>query len=45
MRSASQIINNRTMVSVRAITEMLGYDVCWHNDTRQVDVTVYATSD
>lgn len=34
----SQIINNRTMVPVRAITEMLGYDVYWHNDTRQVDV-------
>ncbi len=34
----SQIINNRTMVPVRAITEMLGYDVYWHEDTRQVDV-------
>lgn len=34
----SQIINDRTMVPVRAITEMLGYDVYWHNDTRQVDV-------
>lgn len=34
----SQIINNRTMVPVRAIAEMLGYDVYWHNDTRQVDV-------
>ena len=34
----SQIINNRTLGPVRAITEMLGYDVYWHNDTRQVDV-------
>ena len=34
----SQIINDRTMVPVRAITEMLGYDVYWHADTRQVDV-------
>lgn len=34
----SQIINDRTMVPVRAITEMLGYDVYWHGDTRQVDV-------
>lgn len=34
----SQIINDRTMVPVRAITEMLGYDVYWHDDTRQVDV-------
>ena len=34
----SQIINDRTMVPVRAITEMLNYDVKWHSDTRQVDV-------
>ena len=34
----SQIINERKMVPVRAITEMLGYDVYWHEDTRQVDV-------
>ncbi len=33
-----QIINDRTMVPVRAITEMLGYDVYWHEDIRQVDV-------
>ena len=33
-----QLINDRTMVPVRAITEMLGYDVYWHDDTRQVDV-------
>lgn len=34
----SQIINGRTMVPVRAITEMLGYDVYWMEDTRQVHV-------
>lgn len=34
----SQIINDRTMVPVRAITEMLGYDVYWYDDTRQVHV-------
>ena len=34
----SQIINDRTMVPVRAITEMLGYDVNWNADTRQVEV-------
>ncbi|MBR5506707.1 MAG: copper amine oxidase N-terminal domain-containing protein [Clostridia bacterium] len=34
----SQIINDRTMVPVRAITEMLGYDVYWRADKRQVDV-------
>ena len=33
-----QIVNDRTMVPVRAITEMLGYDVYWHSDTLQVDV-------
>lgn len=34
----SQIINDRTMVPVRAITEMLGYDVYWINEKQQVEV-------
>lgn len=34
----SQIINDRTMVPVRAITEMLGYDVRWDADDQQVEV-------
>ena len=34
----SQIINNRTMVPVRAITEMIGYDVKWLGESRQVYV-------
>ncbi len=33
-----QIINSRTMVPVRAITEMLGYDVNWIADKQQVEV-------
>ncbi|MDD4690269.1 MAG: copper amine oxidase N-terminal domain-containing protein [Eubacteriales bacterium] len=34
----SQIINDRTMVPVRAITEMLGYDVNWIESKKQVEV-------
>lgn len=33
-----QIINDRTMVPVRAITEMLGYDVYWIAEKQQVEV-------
>lgn len=36
--AAPQIVNNRTMVPVRAITEMLGYDVKWTESTKQVEV-------
>lgn len=33
-----QIINGRTMVPVRAITEMIGYEVKWINETKQVEI-------
>ncbi|MDD4495808.1 MAG: copper amine oxidase N-terminal domain-containing protein [Eubacteriales bacterium] len=33
-----QIVNDRTMVPVRAITEMIGYDVNWVADKQQVEV-------
>lgn len=33
-----QIVNNRTMVPVRAISEMLGYDVEWFPENQQVEV-------
>ncbi len=33
-----QIINSRTMVPVRAITEMIGYDVTWVPEKQQVEV-------
>ena len=36
--TAPQIINDRTMVPVRAIAEMIGYDVYWHGEKEQVDV-------
>lgn len=34
----AQTINNRTMVPVRAITEMIGYDVYWRAEKKQVEV-------
>ncbi|MDD4689337.1 MAG: copper amine oxidase N-terminal domain-containing protein [Eubacteriales bacterium] len=34
----SQIINSRTMVPVRAITEMIGYDVKWVPEGQKVEV-------
>lgn len=34
----AQIVNDRTMVPVRAITEMLGYDVYWIAEKQQVEV-------
>ena len=45
---APQIINNRTMVPLRAIFESLGADVEWDNDTQTViavkdDITVTTT--
>ena len=39
-----QIVNDRTMVPVRAITEMIGYDVEWIDDKQQVEVYVQDTS-
>lgn len=33
-----QIVNDRTMVPVRAITEMIGYDVNWVAEKQQVEV-------
>ena len=36
--TAPQIINDRTMVPVRAIAEMIGYDVYWRSETNQVHV-------
>lgn len=33
-----QIVNERTMVPVRAITEMIGYDVNWVSEKQQVEV-------
>lgn len=36
--ASPQIVNGRTMVPVRAITEMIGYDVNWVADKRQVEV-------
>ena len=33
-----QVINDRTMVPVRAISEMLGYDVKWIEEKEQVEV-------
>lgn len=33
-----QIVNDRTMVPVRAITEMIGYDVNWVPEKQQVEV-------
>lgn len=33
-----QIVNDRTMVPVRAITEMLGYDVNWLAEKQQVEI-------
>lgn len=33
-----QIVNERTMVPVRAISEMIGYDVKWVEDKQQVEV-------
>lgn len=33
-----QFVNNRTLVPVRAIGEMLGYDVIWQSETMQVHV-------
>lgn len=36
--TSPQIINDRTMVPVRAITEMIGYDVTWISEKQQVEV-------
>ena len=36
--TAPEIINERTMVPVRAIAEMIGYDVYWRAETQQVHV-------
>ena len=36
--ASPQIVNDRTMVPVRAITEMLGYDVKWIQEKQQVEV-------
>lgn len=36
---APTIINNRTLVPVRAISESIGANVYWNNDTRTVEIT------
>ncbi len=36
--TSPEIVNDRTMVPVRAITEMLGYDVNWIESKQQVEV-------
>lgn len=36
--ASPQIVNDRTMVPVRAITEMLGYKVNWNESKKQVEV-------
>lgn len=33
-----QAINNRTMVPIRFISEMLGYEVLWDNDSKTVNI-------
>ena len=35
----AKIVNNRTLVPVRAISESLGCDVGWDGDTRTVSIT------
>ena len=39
-----QIVDNRTMVPIRAVAEQIGYEVKWTNGTRRIDLIGKSTS-
>jgi len=44
MDTAPMIVDNRTFIPVRFVSEAFGYEVIWHNESKEVEVKEYGFS-
>lgn len=42
---SAQIINNRTLIPLRALSEIFGADVSWNEDTKEINITCQVYND